>query len=165
MKKHILVYSQYFYPEQFRINDICIDLVKRGYKVSVVTGIPNYPDGRFYKGYSWNNQRYETWNEIDIYRMPIIPRGDNSIQLASNYLSFVAGAKFNENKLPKDIDLVFTYEVSPMTQALPAIWIAKKYSVPHILYVMDLWPENVVGVTGIKNQVIINPLNKMVDYI
>lgn len=165
MKKHILVYSQYFYPEQFRINDICIDLVKRGYKVSVVTGIPNYPDGRFYKGYSWNKQRCETWKEIDIYRMPIIPRGDSSIQLASNYLSFVAGARFNENKLPKDIDLVFTYEVSPMTQALPAIWIAKKYNVPHILYVMDLWPENVVGVTGIKNQVIINPLNKMVDYI
>src|SRR5699024_4818056 len=134
MKKHILVYSQYFFPEQFRINDICLDLVKRGYKVSVVTGIPNYPDGFFYEGYNWRKKRFENWKGIDIYRVPIIPRGKNSIQLSINYLSFVLGSKLKQGSLPTDVDLVFTYEVSPMTQALPAVWYSKKMEVPHIIY-------------------------------
>lgn len=165
LKKHILVYSQYFYPEQFRINDICIELVNRGYKVSVVTGIPNYPDGKFYKGYSWKDKRKENWNGIDIYRMPIFPRGNNSLGLILNYSSFVVAARLMERTLPKDIDLVFTYEVSPMTQALPAIWYAQKHDVPHTIYVMDLWPENVQAVAKVSNKMILRQLDKMVDYI
>ena len=70
-QKHILVVSQYFYPEPFRINDMCQEWVKRGYKVTVLTGIPNYPEGKFYKGYNWRKNRKETWNGIDI--IPIIP--------------------------------------------------------------------------------------------
>ena len=53
MKQHILVISQYFYPEEFRINDICKEWVKRGYEVTVVTGIPNYPQGKFFDGFGW----------------------------------------------------------------------------------------------------------------
>lgn len=165
MKKHILVYSQYFYPEQFRINDICINLVNKGFKVSVVTGIPNYPEGKFYEGYSFKNKRYENWKGIDIYRIPIIPRGKNKISLVLNYLSFVINAKIKEKKLPQNVDLIFTYEVSPMTQALPAIWNARKKNIPHIIYVMDLWPDNVIGVTGLSSKIFIKPLDKMVDYI
>ncbi|UUX35246.1 glycosyltransferase family 4 protein [Fundicoccus culcitae] len=165
MTKHILVYSQYFYPEQFRINDICIELIKLGYKVSVVTGIPNYPQGKFYDGYNWKKNRFEQWNGIDIYRIPIIPRGKKSIGLVLNYASFVLFAHLLRNKLPKNVDLVFTYEVSPMTQALPAIWYAQKHKLKHYLYVMDLWPENILAVTGIKNQLIIKPIDKMVQYI
>lgn len=165
MSKHILIYSQYFYPEQFRINDICLELVKRGYRVSVVTGIPNYPDGVFYEGYSWREKRQETWNGIEIYRMPIFARGKSKIGLILNYSSFVVAAKLLEYRLPKDIDLVFTYEVSPMTQALPAIWYAKRHKLKHVLYVMDLWPENIIAVTKLKNKVILNQIDKMVDYI
>lgn len=160
-----MVYSQYFYPEQFRINDICIELVNRGYNVSVVTGIPNYPEGKFYEGYSWKSKRRESWNGIDIYRMPIFPRGNNSIGLILNYSSFVVAARLMERRLPKDIDLVFTYEVSPMTQALPAIWYAQKKDVPHIIYVMDLWPENVQAVAKLSNKMILRQLDKMVNYI
>src|SRR5699024_9524775 len=160
-----LLYSQFLYPEQFRINDICLDLVKRGYKVSVVTGIPNYPDGVFYEGYDWKNNRFENWKGINIYRMPILPRGKNSLQLVLNYFSFVLGSRMKQRTLPKDIDLVFTYEVSPMTQALPAVWYSKRMRVPHIIYVMDLWPENVVGVTGVNSNLIVRPINKMVNYI
>ncbi|MGH2116682.1 glycosyltransferase family 4 protein [Aerococcus sp. L_32] len=165
MSKHILVYSQYFYPEQFRINDLCLELVERGFKVSVVTGVPNYPEGRFYKGYSWRENRNEIWNGINIYRMPIFSRGQSKIRLILNYFSFVISSKLLERTLPKDIDAIFTYEVSPMTQALPAIWYAKKMKVPSYLYVMDLWPENVVAVTKIKNKIIIDAIGRMVDYI
>lgn len=165
MKKHILVYSQYFYPEQFRINDICLELVSRGYRVSVVTGIPNYPEGKFYEGYDRKNKRIEKWHGIDIYRMPIIARGNNKVTLSLNYLSFVLAAKANQASLPQDVDLVFTYEVSPITQALPAIWYAQKKQVKHLLYVMDLWPENVVAMTNDRINLLMRPLNSMVNYI
>ena len=96
MKKHILVVSQYFYPEQFRINDICQEWVKRGFKVTVITGIPNYPEGKYYEGYGILKKRKETWNGIDIIRIPLIPRGKSKIGLVCNYLSFpVSGFIWN----------------------------------------------------------------------
>ena len=88
-KKHILVISQYFYPEPFRINDIAQEWVKRGYKVTVLTGIPNYPEGKFYKGYGWRKRRKETWNGINIIRIPLVSRGKSAIRLILNYYSFV----------------------------------------------------------------------------
>ena len=83
-KKHILVVSQYFYPETFRINDMCLEWVKRGYKVTVVTGIPNYPMGKTFKGYGITKKRHEVWNGIEIYRMPLIPRGSGSLGMIAN---------------------------------------------------------------------------------
>ena len=88
-KTHILVISQYFCPEQFRINDITIELVKRGYKVTVITGIPNYPKGAFFNGYGYLRKRKENYNGVEIIRLPIIPRGHSSVMMALNYLSFV----------------------------------------------------------------------------
>ncbi|WP_174614767.1 glycosyltransferase family 4 protein [Virgibacillus ihumii] len=165
MGKHILVISQYFYPEQFRINDICTEWVKKGYKVTVLTGIPNYPHGKFYKGYGLRKKRREKINGIDILRIPLIPRGNNSIMLALNYFSFVVTGFFWQLLSKLKADYVFIFEVSPMTQALPGVWYAKKNKIPCYLYVQDLWPENVEVVTGIKNNYIIGSIGKMVDYI
>lgn len=165
MKKHILVISQYFYPEQFRINDICTEWVKRGYKVTVVTGIPNYPQGKYYKGYGFFKKRKETFNRINIIRIPLIPRGKNSIMLVLNYLSFVISGFFWKLFTRIKADYVFIFEVSPMTQALPGVWYAKGRKIPCYLYVTDLWPENVEIVTGIKNKFIIEMIGRMVDYI
>lgn len=163
--KHILVVSQYFYPETFRINDMCLEWVKRGYKVTVVTGIPNYPMGKTFKGYGLTKKRHETWNGVEIIRLPLIPRGSSSIGMVLNYLSFMISGVI-AGKLKKiDADIVFSYEVSPMTQVLTGISFAKRLHVPHFLYVQDLWPENVITVTGITNKFIINPINKMVDRI
>ncbi|WP_027087195.1 glycosyltransferase family 4 protein [Cohnella panacarvi] len=165
MKKHILVISQYFYPEQFRINDICTEWVNRGYKVTVVTGIPNYPQGKFFEGYGLFKKRRESYNGMDIIRIPLIPRGKNSIMLALNYLSFVVSGYLWKLFTKIKADYVFIYEVSPMTQALPGVWYAKKKKIPCYLYVQDLWPENVEIITGIKNKYIIGSIGKMVDYI
>lgn len=165
MKKHILVISQYFYPEQFRINDICEEWVKRGYKVTVLTGIPNYPQGKFYKGYSFLKKRKEIYKGIEIIRIPIIPRGNSSIMLALNYLSFVVSGFFFSFFTRLKPDVVFIYEVSPMTQALPGVWLAKRRKIKCLLYVTDLWPENVEVVTGIKNKWVIGGIGRMVDYI
>jgi glycosyltransferase involved in cell wall biosynthesis len=164
-KKHILVISQYFYPEQFRINDMCTEWVKRGYKVTVVTGIPNYPQGDFFDGYDKQHNRTETWNGINIVRLSISPRKTGSVNMAKNYFSFVwSGFWWNLNTKIK-ADYVFCFEVSPMTQALVAVWYAKKIKVPCYLYVQDLWPENVKIVTGIYNPVVIKPIEAMVSYI
>lgn len=165
MKKHILVISQYFYPEQFRINDICTEWVKRGYKVTVLTGIPNYPQGKFYKGYGFFQKRKEIYNGVDIIRIPLMPRGKNSLMLVLNYLSFVFSGFFWKVFTKINADYVFIFEVSPMTQALPGVWFAKKNKIPCYLYVTDLWPENVEIVAGITNKTILDLIGRMVDYI
>lgn len=164
-KKHILVVSQYFYPEQFRINDICQEWVKRGYQVTVVTGIPNYPEGRFYTGYGFFKRRTEKWNGVRIIRIPLIARGKTPVGMVANYLSFVISSFLWVRFTKIKADYVFTFEVSPMTQALLGVWYSKKHKIPNYLYVQDLWPENVEIVTGIHSQLILKPIGKMVDYI
>ncbi len=165
MKKHILVISQYFYPEQFRINDICTEWVKKGYKVTVLTGIPNYPQGKYYDGYGLLKKRQEKYNGINIIRIPLIPRGNNSIMLVLNYLSFVVSGFLWKLFTKINADFVFVFEVSPMSQALPGVWYARKKSIPCYLYVQDLWPENVKEVAGIRNKKVLNLIGNMVDYI
>ncbi|WP_214796790.1 glycosyltransferase family 4 protein [Exiguobacterium sp. s5] len=165
LKKHILIIAQYFYPEQFRINDICKEWVQKGYKVTVITGIPNYPQGKYYNGYGLFKKTKDTYEGVDIIRIPLIPRGSSSIMLALNYLSFVISGYFWSLFSKIKADYVFVYEVSPMTQALPGVWYAKKRNIPCYLYVTDLWPENVEIVAGIKNKKIINLIGAMVDYI
>ena len=164
-KKSILVISQYFYPEQFRINDICKEWVKRGYEVTVVTGIPNYPQGKFYKEYGLFKKRKEIYAGVHVIRIPLIPRGNSSLMLICNYFSFViSGFLWSLFTRIKD-DQVFIFEVSPMTQALPGIWYARRKKIPCSIYVQDLWPENVEVVTGIRNKQIIGMIDKMTDYI
>lgn len=164
-KKHILVVSQYFYPEQFRINDICTEWVRRGYQVTVLTGIPNYPQGKYFEGYDLVHKRTEEWNGISITRIPLVPRGHSSISLVANYFSFVLSGYVWKCLTKIKADYVFTFEVSPMTQALVGVWYAKKNNIPHYLYVQDLWPENVETVTGIHSSLVLKPIRKMVRYI
>jgi glycosyltransferase involved in cell wall biosynthesis len=163
--KHILVVSQYFYPEDFRINDMCVEWVKRGYRVTVVTGIPNYPEGKFYKGYGWCCKRRENWNGVEIIRLPLIPRGKSAVGMVMNYLSFVVSGFFWKTFTRLKADLVFTFEVSPMTQALVGVGYSRRRKIPHYLYVQDLWPENVESITGITSPLVIQPISCMVNYI
>lgn len=165
MGKHILVISQYFYPEPFRINDICQEWIKRGHKVTVLTGIPNYPEGKFYKGYGWFKKRKENWNGANIIRIPIISRGHSSFRLILNYYSFVISGWFWKAFTRLKPDLIFTFEVSPMTQALIGKWFSKRRKIPNYLYVQDLWPENLEVVGGIKNKRILSHYQKMTDKI
>jgi len=165
MSKHILVISQYFYPEPFRINDICQEWVKRGHKVTVLTGIPNYPEGKFYKGFGCFKKRKENWNGIDIIRIPLISWGQSSIRLILYYYSFVWSGWFWKAFTKLKPDLIFTFEVSPMIQALIGKWFSKKRKIPNYLYVQDLWPENLEGVGGIHNKHILNHYQKMSDKI
>lgn len=163
MKKHILVISQYFYPEQFRINDICEAWITRGYQVTVITGIPNYPQGRFYANYGLFKKRKEQREGINIIRLPLVPRGQSPLMLALNYLSFVISGFFWSNFTSIKADTVFIFGLSPITQALPGVWFARRRKIPCHLYVQDLWPESVEIITGLKNNFILGTIGKMVD--
>ncbi len=161
----LLVVAQYYYPEQFRINDMCAEWVKRGYDVTVVTGIPNYPQGKFFQGYGWLKNRRETCEGVKIIRLPIISRGTSKIRLGLNYVSFVISGFIWILFTKHEADLIFSFEVSPMTQVLPAVWFAKRRKVPCIAYIQDLWPENFIEMTGIRFKPVITFLSAMCNYI
>ena len=165
-KKSILIISQYFYPEQFRINDLALEMKNKGYDVTVLTGLPNYPKGEYFKGYSKNKNCDEVWNGIPIYRCNLEARKTGSINLIKNYMSFVYEAQKKLKDLEQfHFDYIYVFEVSPMTVALPAIQLKKQRNIPVIINVQDLWPENIVAVTGMDYPFVVKPIEQMVKYI
>lgn len=162
----ILIVSQYFWPESFRINDLALDLVSRGYDVTVLTGKPNYPGGKVYSGYSFWNYQEEIYNGIRIIRVPIIPRGSASgIRLIINYLSFVISGclYFLFNRTKYDVSL--TFATSPITSVYPALLHKRLCKSKAFLWVQDLWPESVSAAGKMKSSVILKFLNRMVSNI
>lgn len=138
----ILIVSQYYYPEQFQINEIAPELVKRGHSVTVLTGLPNYPVGDIYPGYEDRAGTEETINGVRVIRTSIVPRKKGKLNLIKNYLSFVKNGSKTAKRLSDCFDIVFCYELSPVTQALPAICVAKRQRIPFLLYCLDIWPES-----------------------
>ena len=161
----ILIVSQYFYPENFRINDLAKELKSRGHEIAVLTGLPNYPGGNYFEGYSNKKNCDEEWEGIKIYRCALRPRYAGSTNLIRNYFSFVVQAVKKSKQIDFNFDLIYVFEVSPITVALPAIYLKKKYHVPIVINIQDLWPENIVAVTGIDNKVINWFIYKLVDFI
>ncbi|HEY5392591.1 MAG TPA: glycosyltransferase family 4 protein [Hanamia sp.] len=152
----ILIVTQYFWPENFRINDLTIGLKERGHEVTVFTGKPNYPGGKFYKGYTFFGNNTENWNGITIIRSPLIPRGKGGgVRLFLNYISFAFFSSLNALFLNVKPDLIFVYEPSPVTVGIPAIIIKKKAKAHMVLWVQDLWPQVLAVSGGIKNKSIL----------
>lgn len=142
----ILIVSQYFYPEDFKINDIAKFLAQSGYDVSVLTSVPNYPFGKIYKGYTMFNKRFETLDGIKIYRAPTIPRGKGSASLIFNYISFVITSLFFSHKIRKNkYDIILGNQLSPITSMIAGIYLKRKSKIPMVLWVLDLWPESFYG--------------------
>jgi len=163
---NILIVSQYFWPENFRINDLALALDEAGHKITVLTGLPNYPEGEIYKGYKWKVTR-EIYKNINIIRVPIIPRGNASnFRLFLNYLSFAVIASISSPFLVKgNIDKIFIYGGSPLTKAIPAILLKKIKKAPVFLWVLDLWPESVFVNNRIKSKVIFLLIKLMTRWI
>ena len=140
----ILVVSQYYYPEPFRINEICEELVKRGHNVTVLTANPNYPDGEIYNGYE-NKESEEIINGVRVYRCKCRPRYKGKFTLTRNYIDFVIQANSKIVKLSEKFDCIYVYQLSPITSCLPAIKYKKKKKIPILLYCLDVWPESLRG--------------------
>lgn len=163
----ILVVTQYFWPENFKINDLCDGLIERGHEVTVYTGLPNYPEGAFYKGYSFMGPYNETRGEIKIIRSPLIPRGKNkSLQLALNFFSFFFFASLLAPFLVRGkFDKIFVYEPSPITVAIPGIVLKYLKRAPMFFWVTDLWPESLEATGVVKNKKILSWVANFVSWL
>ena len=162
----ILLVSQYFYPENFRINDLATTLQKKGHHVEVLTGKPNYPEGKFFKGYSWRKSKIENFEGVRVHRANLIPRAKGSgIRLFLNYSSFIFFGFFKLLKLKGEFEKVFIYAPSPITVGILGVLAAHKYKCKSYLWVHDLWPESVRVAGGISNKFILNAINLMTKII
>ena len=160
--KKILIVSQYFYPENFRVNDIASQLFQRGFDVTVLTGIPNYPSGKFFKGFSiFKTKKEILYQGVKVIRLPILARGKNKVGLALNYLSFWFLGSLFSLFTSKKFDLVFTYGISPILQGSIANIYAKRFKIKSFLYLMDFWPYSIEAVDGIRNNHILKYLGKI----
>lgn len=163
----ILVVTQYFWPEEFRINDLVIGLQKRGHEITVLTGIPNYPSGRIFPGYSIFGPTHQSYQGIKVLRVPLIPRGSGSgFRLLLNYISFLLFASLlGPFYCRGKYDLIFVYEPSPITVGIPAIILKKIKRIPMLFWVQDLWPESLHAAGGINSRWILQAIRKLVCFI
>lgn len=169
MGRRILLVAQNFYPEFFKSNDIATELVSRGYEVDVLTGIPNYPEGVFYKGYGIFRRRVDSYNGAKVYRAYQIPRGakPGSIRLSLNYLSFVFSTTFWVLfffLFKKKYDKIIIHQTSPVTQAWPGLLLGKLKRTHIYTWVLDIWPDSVLSTINSDNKLIKTPLDWFTDW-
>ena len=164
----ILIVSQYFWPENFRVNDIVNYFKSKNAEIEILTGKPNYPGGKLFEDYSKNPDKYQQFNGCKISRVPILTRGSGSnTRLFFNYLSFfftsIIGGIFIYRK--KKFDYIFTFGTSPLTVALTSIILSKICKSKTILWVLDLWPEIIFELGVLKNKYLERILSKLITFI
>ncbi|MDC0118892.1 glycosyltransferase family 4 protein [Schleiferiaceae bacterium] len=152
----ILVVTQYFYPEDFKVNDAVEHLIKSGYEVRVLTAFPNYPSGSFFDGYRLFDTYPKHFKGARIYRAPIFPRKRSPISLILNYLSFPLTARIYSNKIKKEFnpDVVLGFQLSPIWSMLPAVFLRRRFNIPFLLWCLDLWPESYLSNFSYRNKII-----------
>lgn len=153
----ILMISQYFWPEDFRINDLLLGLREKGHDITVLTGLPNYPQGRFYPGYGYFTQRVENYGGIRVIRVPLIPRGQGkTFRLIINYLSFtLSAALLGPCYCRGRYDLIF-FSLSPFTEGIPAMLFKKiKKKPPVVFWAQDIWPESLSATGNVSSPLVL----------
>ncbi len=164
---HVLIFSQYFWPESFHINDVTKTLLENGVGVEVLTGKPNYPRGEIFSGYRCLGCQRETHQGLNINRIPLLARGIGGWRLVLNYLSFIlSGLIFAPWLLrKKKFDVIFIYAPSPILQAIPAIFLGWLRGCPVVLWVQDLWPESLSATGYVRNRCVLGMVRQVVRYI
>ncbi len=164
----ILIISQYFWPESFRINEVAESLYKMGHKVDVLTAKPNYPKGKIFDGFKSYSFDIHKYKGLRLFRVPIITRGKkNIIRLALNYISFVImGSFFSVLALTRHkYDVIYIYSTSPILQSIPGILLSKLKGIPVVLNLQDLWPESISATGYVKNKYFLQMVDLVVSFI
>ena len=152
MRKRILVVTQHFWPENFRINDIVEGFLADGIEVDVLCGLPNYPKGEWFDGYDANGPFEEHFGTAQVFRCREVSRkGNTSVRIFLNYVSWPWNARWALSRLPGGYDAVFCFNTSPVLMCWPAVVYARKHHIPCVNYVLDIWPENLYSVLPVKN--------------
>lgn len=163
----ILIVSQYFWPENFRVNDLTQELVLRGHDVTVLTGVPNYPSGKIFEVFTKDRTAFENYAGARVFRVPMLARGRGSLRLVINYLSFVVGACLFApwHLRGKNFDLIFTCGLSPATVGLPAVMLGYMKQIPVVYWALDLWPETLAAIGVVRSPKILAAVGSMVSFI
>lgn len=163
----LLIVTQYFWPEDFRINDLAGEMVRRGHEVTVLTGLPNYPDGRIFDAFRKDPGRFQSFMGAKIVRVPLFARGTGGRRLMANYASFaLSGCLIGLWRLRgQDFDAIFAYEPSPITVGIPAALMRTVKRAPMMLWVLDLWPETLEAIGAIRAKAIIGLIGRLVSAI
>lgn len=166
-KLRVLVVTQYFWPENMRINDLVRDFTEKGHSVTVLTGLPNYPEGKVFSEFKAAPERFNDYFGAEVVRVPMLARGKRSITLMLNYLSFFTSASaIGAYKLRgREFDAIFVYAVSPIMVAIPALALGRLKKTPVFVWVLDLWPETLRAVGVLKNPRLLSLVGKMVSWI
>lgn len=166
--KRVLICTNHFYPETFRCNDVAFELVRRGYDVTVLTAIPDYPGGKFFEGYGFFRKRKETVNGVKVIRAFIIPRGNGGVvRLFLNYLSYFISSLLVSLRLGLfgNFDRVIIHETSPVMIGVPAVVVKKLQKAPLYFWVLDLWPESLQAAGGVNNPWVLGFFRRMTTWI
>ncbi len=169
--KRVLILTQYYYPESFRISDLGAALVEKGYHVDALVGIPNYPEGRFFDGYGIFKKRHEVKDGVNIYRVFQFPRGRKAtnIRLSLNYLSFAFNATLwvlFYFAFKKKYDAIIAYEPSPITQILPAIVLGKIRRTKVLSWIQDIFPDSITDNTSERlNRILVPALSYVTELV
>lgn len=164
----ILLCTNHYYPETFRINDIAWHLQKQGHEVTVLTAIPDYPEGHYYKGYGIFKKRKEAVNGVNVFRAFIIPRGKGGkLRIALNYFSYTISSILLTLYLclTRRFDTVFVHETSPVMIGIPGVLVKKLQKVPLYFWVLDLWPESLSAAGGVHNKAILKIFERLTKWI
>lgn len=161
----LLFVTQYFWPEGFRVNDLAVELVRRGHEVTVLTGLPNYPSGSFFPGYGPRGPWTERHEGIRVVRAPLVPRGRaGNARLAVNYLSFaVAASALAPLRCRGPYDAAFAFQGSPVTSALPALLLEALRGHPYVVWVQDLWPASLTAARAVSSPLVLRPIAAFVS--
>ncbi len=163
----ILVVSQYFWPEDFRLNDLVEGLLGHGHEITVLTGLPNYPKGLLAPGYSWRGPYTQNHNNAKILRVPLITRGKSrGLRLGINYFSFMLFAcLLAPFRCRGTYDAIFVFQASPATVGVPARLMSWMKKAPILFWIQDLWPESLSATGTVSNPAILEAVAKLVRWI
>jgi colanic acid biosynthesis glycosyl transferase WcaI len=163
----LLIITNHFWPENFRINDLALGLLKKGHRVTVLSGVPDYPEGRFFPGYGIFKRRKEDYQGIKIWRVPRVPRGQGGkLRLTLNFLSFaLCSCLLAPRYFPRSFDLILVFETSPVTVGLPALVLKRLRHIPIMFWVQDLWPESLSATGAVSSSLLLGLVGLLVDLI
>jgi colanic acid biosynthesis glycosyl transferase WcaI len=164
---NILIISQYFWPENFRINDLAQEWVARGHRVTVLTGVPNYPGGVVFEAFAAAPKSFDAYAGARVIRVPMLARASGAVRLFLNYLSFVLGAcLFGPWRLRGErADVIFVFEPSPVTVGLPALLLGRMKRAPVVFWALDLWPETLSAIGVVRSPRLLAWVGQLVRFI
>jgi colanic acid biosynthesis glycosyl transferase WcaI len=163
----LLIVTQYFWPENFRINDLVTGLAERGHEIVVLTGFPNYPDGAVFPAFRAKPGAFSKFGNVRVERVPLVARGRGGFRLMVNYASFAltASALGAWRLRGERFDAIFAYEPSPITVGIPAAVLRRLKRAPLAFWVLDLWPETLQAIGAVRSAALLAAVGKLVGFV